>query len=208
MESAEFAGARVGSFNASGVAAVAHADDKNLLVQFYMQAVKQGAASEKEGRDIYRDEEYVWIRFPGDRTKEVKRPVDLKGRGGHAPDPVRWPNAWAAFKNSGVQIQEGTPLEQFPVLGTSTVMNFKAMNIHTVEQLASVSDAVIHNLGTGALDLREKAKVWLKAARDVGAVTAMQAELSKRDTDIKALQQQVRELADQLRAKAEGEKKK
>jgi hypothetical protein len=198
MESTDFSGARVGNFNAQGIAAVAHSDDKNLLVQFYMQAVKQNGASEREGRDIYKDEEYVWIRFPGDRTKEVKRPVDLKGTGGHAPDPVRWPHAWNAFKNSGVQVQEGTPLESFPVLGTSTVLNFKAMNVHTVEQLASVSDSVIHNLGTGAVDLREKAKVWLKAAKDVSAATALQAELAKRDTDIAALKQQLRELSNQL----------
>jgi hypothetical protein len=195
MESAEFSGARIGNFSAQGIAAVSHADDKNLLVQFYHQAVRQGGASEREGRDIYKDEEYVWIRFPGDRTKEVKRPVDLRGTGSHAPDPVRWPQAWAAFKNSGIQVQEGTPLEQFPVLGTSTVMNFKAYNIHTVEQLASVSDAVIHNLGTGAMDLREKAKIWLKAAKDVSQVTFLQTELSKRDTDIAALKHQLAELS-------------
>jgi hypothetical protein len=195
MESTDFAGARVGNFNAQGIAAVAHSDDKNLLVQFKMQAVKQGGASEKAGRDIYKDEEYVWIRFPGDRTKEVLRPVDLKGKNGHPPDPVRWPNAWAAFKNSGVQVQEGTPLESFPLLGTSTVLNFKSLNVHTVEQLASVTDAVIHNLGTGALDLREKAKVWLKAAKDASAVTSLQSELAKRDADIAALREQIAELA-------------
>jgi hypothetical protein len=195
MESTDFAGARVGNFNAQGIAAVAHSDDKNLLVQFRMQAVKQGGASEKAGRDIFKDEEYVWIRFPGDRTKEVLRPVDLKGKNGHPPDPVRWPNAWAAFKNSGVQVQEGTPLESFPLLGTSTVLNFKSLNVHTVEQLASVTDAVIHNLGTGALDLREKAKVWLKAAKDSSAVTSLQSELAKRDADIAALREQIAELA-------------
>lgn len=195
MESTEFSGARIGNFSAQGIASVSHSDDKNLLVQFKMHAVKQGGASEKAGRDIYKDEEYVWIRFPGDRTKEVLRPVDLKGSGGHPPDPARWPNAWAAFKNSAVQVQEGTPLESFPLLGTSTVLNFKSYNVHTVEQLASVSDAVIHNLGTGAMDLREKAKAWLKAAKDSSAVTAMQAELTKRDLDIAALKEQLAELS-------------
>jgi hypothetical protein len=199
MES--FAGARVGEFSASGIASVSHADDKNLLVKFYMHAVKQGAASEKAGRDVYKDEEYVWIRFPGDKTKEIRRPVDLTGRNGNAPDNERWPKAYMAFKNSGIQVHEGTPLESFPPLGTSTVLNFKAMNIHTVEQLASVSDAVIHNLGTGALDLREKAKIWLKAATDAAAVTGLQSELKKRDEDISALKEQIAELAKQLEKK-------
>lgn len=195
MEPTMFSGSRVGQFSGNGVAPVVHADDAALLVQFYMHAVRQGAASEKAGRDIFKDEEYVWIRFAGDRTKEIRRPVDHEGRNGHAPDSERWPKAWMAFKNSQAQVHEGTPLESFPLLGTSTVLNFKAYNIHTVEQLASVPDSTIHNLGTGAMDLREKAKAWLKAASDASAVTQMQSELAKRDADIAALKQQITELA-------------
>lgn len=195
MENTIFSGSRVGQFSPSGVATVSHADDAALLVQFYLHPVKQGMASEQAGRDIFKDEEYIWIRFAGDRTKEVRRPVDHRGERGNAPDPERFPRAWAAFKSSQVQVHEGTPLEHFPPLGTSTVLNFKAYNIHTVEQLAAVSDAVIHNLGTGALDLREKAKVWLKAASDASVVTKMQAELAKRDEDIAALRAQIAELA-------------
>jgi hypothetical protein len=201
MESPNFSGPRVGNFSPSGIAGVSHGDDAALLVQFYLHPVRQGGASERAGRDIYKDEEYVWIRFAGDRTKEIRRPVDLRGTNGAPPDPVRWPNAWAAFKNSQAQVQEGTPLEQFPALGTSTVLNFKAYNIHTVEQLASVSDAVIHNLGTGATDLREKARVWLKAAQDTSLVTSLQSELKKRDMDIAALREQIAEIAKSKKAK-------
>lgn len=201
MEAASFSGARVGDFSAGGIAPVSHGSDGNLLVQFKLQPVKQGAASIAAGRDIYKDEEYVWIRFPGDRTREVLRPVDLTGKNGYAPDPERWPKAWAAFKNSQAQPQEGTPLESFPPLGTSTVLNFKAYNIHTVEQLVAVPDSVIHNLGTGALDLREKAKVWLKAANDTAAVTKLEDALKQRDSDIAALKEQIAELAKQVEKK-------
>lgn len=195
MESPIFSGSRVGQFNPSGIATVSHADDAALIVQFYLHPVRQGMASEQAGRDIFKDEEYIWIRFAGDRTKEVRRPVDHRGERGNVPDPERFPKAWNAFKNSQAQVHEGTPLEQFPPLGTSTVLNFKAYNIHTVEQLAAVTDAVMHNLGTGALDLREKAKVWLKAASDASVVTKMQAELAKRDEDIAALKAQIADLA-------------
>lgn len=202
MEAATLSPARVGDFSAAGLAPVAHADDKALIVQFYMHPVRQGAASEKAGRDIFKDEEYIWIRFAGDRTKEVKRPVDLQGRNGHPPDPERFPKAWMAFKNSHTQAHEGTPLEQFPALGTSTVLNFKAYNVHTVEQLAAVSDATIHNLGTGAVELRQKARDWLNAATDAATVTQLRDELAKRDADINALKAQVKELASLAEKKA------
>lgn len=201
MEPATFAGARIGQFSVSGIASVSHADDSALIVQFYMHPVRHGAESEKAGRDIFKDEEYVWIRFAGDRTREVKRPVDNEGRNGQPPDPERWPKAWQAFKNAHAQVHEGTPLEQFPILGTSTVLNYKAFNIHTVEQLAAVPDSVIHNLGTGGMEMREKAKAWLKAAQDSSHVTFLQSELAKRDEDISALKTQLAELSKRVKGK-------
>lgn len=195
MESTTFTGGRVGAFSPNGVAQVSHAGDAALFVQFYMHAVRQGAASEKAGREIFKDEEYVWIRFPGDRTKEVRRPVDMRGGNGSPPDPERWPTPWAAFKNSKAQVQEGTPLEEFPPLGASTVLNYKALNIHTVEQLAAVPDHVLHAMGTGGLTMRQKAQAWLAAAKDAAAVTQLQDELAKRDADIEMLRQQIADLA-------------
>jgi hypothetical protein len=202
MESTNFAGAKIGNFSGGGVASVSHAGDDALIVQFYLHPVLQEFESQQAGRPIYKDKEYVWIRFAGDRTKEVRRKVDLIGRDGAAPDPERFPKQWMAFKNSQVQVHEGTPLEQFPPLGASTVLNFKAYNIHTVEQLAAVTDAVIHNLGTGALDLREKAKAWLKAANDAAAITASQAENAALKADIAALKAQIAELGKKGKAAA------
>lgn len=202
MEATSFAGARVGQFSGGGIASVAHADDSALIVQFLLHPVRQGAESEKAGRDIFKDVEYVWIRFAGDRTKEIKRPVDLEGRNGAPPDPERWPKAWMAFKNSHAQVHEGTPLEHFPAMGASTVLNFKGYNVHTVEQLAAVSDAVLHNLGTGGRELRQKAQDWLKAAQDASHVTRLNDELAKRDADIAALKAQIADLAKAQKAKA------
>lgn len=198
MESETFTSGRIGPFSGNGVAHVSHGDDSALFVQFYLHPVRQGAASAKAGRDIYKDEEYVWIRFPGDRTKEIRRPVDYEGRNGYPPDPERWPKAWAAFKNSQAQVQEGTPLEQFPPLSASTVLNFKALNIHTVEQLAAVPDSVLHNLGTGGRELRQKAQDWLKAAQDAAVITQLREELASRDADIAALKAQLAELSKEL----------
>jgi hypothetical protein len=195
MDVPVLSGERIGHFSGNGVAPVSHSDDAALIVQFYLQPVRQGAASEKAGRDIFKDEEYIWIRFAGDRTREIRRPVDHQGSGGHAPDSERFPKAWQAFKNSQAQVQEGTPLSSFPKLGTSTVLNFKAYNIHTVEQLAAVPDSALHNLGTGAMQMREDAKAWLKAASDTALVTQQQETIARQQADIDMLKAQLAELA-------------
>jgi hypothetical protein len=195
MESTNFAGAKIGNFSGGGVASVSHAGDDALIVQFYLHPVLQEFESQQAGRPIYKDKEYVWIRFAGDRTKEVRRKVDLIGRDGAAPDPERFPKQWMAFKISQVQVHEGTPLEQFPPLGASTVLNFKAYNIHTVEQLAAVPDSALHNLGTGAMQMREDAKAWLKAASDTALVTQQQETIARQQADIDMLKAQLAELA-------------
>lgn len=184
--------------NGSGYS-VSHGDDQALIVEFYLHPVRQGFESEKQGRDIFKDEEYIWIRFAGDRTREVRRPVDHRGKGSYPPDSERFPRQWQAFKNQALQPMEGTPLEHWPIVGKSTVLNLKAYNVHTVENLAAVPDSTLHNIGTGGMELREKAKTWLAAAKDAGKVTQLQDELKKRDDDIAGLRQQLADLAKRVK---------
>lgn len=183
MDSPQFASARV-----SDNGRVQHADDSSKIIVFYLESVKQGFASEKAGRDIHKDVPYVWIRFVGDRTREVKREVrDI--------DKEEFPKQWLAFERQQEVAHEGTPIENWPAVGKSTALNLKSLNVHTVEQLAAVNDGLIMNLGTGATDLREKAKVWLSAAKDSAEVLKLQTELKRRDDRIDDLERQVKEIA-------------
>jgi len=180
---------------------VTHGDDKGLYVEFVMEAVLHPYKSEQEGRPIYEDVPHVHILFPGDTTKKVFRPVDLVGSESKPSDPQRWPQQWAAFQAQEAQVQTGTPLTEWPPISKSVALNLKGMGIHTVEQLAEVTDTALTWLG--ARDLRDKAKAWLAASTDGAAVLKLQKENDDLRADIEVLKRQFADLAKPKKAKAE-----
>jgi len=185
---------------------VMHGDDSRLYVEFTMEAIHQTARSEEEGRPIFKDVPHVHIHFPGDRTKQIFRPVKFEDDMQGPADPRRFPKQWAAFEAQQEQVQDGTPIEQWGPLTKSQAMEFKAMHIHTVEQLAGIADSNLSWLG--ARELRDKAAAWLKQAESGKEALRLQGELEKRDADIEDLKRQVRELASLAQAGAESKAKK
>jgi hypothetical protein len=179
---------------------VVHGSDDKLIVSFYLEPVLQGHESEKAGRQIYKDMPFVWIRFPGDRTREIRRKVDMKGSYETPPDPDRWPRQWSAFQRQQADVHDGTPLEQWGPLSKSTALTFKGVNVHTVEQLASVPDNLLHNLGHGARALRDKAIAWLRATADSAETMRLAADNQALKDDLKAKDDQIAELASRLDA--------
>jgi hypothetical protein len=187
---------------------VQHGTDASAIVQFYMHPVQDEEASLKEGRPIYNDKEYIKIMFAGDKSTVRCRPVDLVGKNGNFPDNVRWPAQYAAFKNQNLQVMEGTPLEEWPPLTKSQVLMFKASNVHTVEQLAAVTDQNIGNLGMGARVLRDKANSYLSDAKTSAIPMAAQEEINNLKNQIEALKNQMAGLGAETEKKQRGRPKK
>jgi hypothetical protein len=185
---------------------VTHGDDSRLYVEFTMEAIHQTAKSEEEGRPIFKDVPHVRIHFPGDRTKQIFRPVKFEDDHQGPADPRRFPQQWKAFEAQQEQVQTGTPIEQWGPLTKSQAMEFKAMHIHTVEQLAGIADSNLSWLG--ARELRDKAVSWLAQAETGKHAMHLQTELEKRDADIEDLKRQVKELAALAQAGAESKAKK
>lgn len=175
---------------------VEHGTDSNLYVEFRMESVLQPFLSEKEGRPIFKDVPYIRIITPGDRTKVMDRPVNEE-------DMARFPRQYQAFKNQEVQVTEGTPITEWPPLTRSEAMEFKALNIHTVEQLANLPDSSLNWLG--GMERRKQAQTYLAASKDTSLITKMNGELAKRDADIASLKNQLAELS---AAKSDDEPKK
>lgn len=165
---------------------VTHGDDKELYVEFHMEAEHQGFKSEQEGRPIFEDKPFIKIMFPGDRTKTVYRAVT-------DADKERFPKQWAAFEKGQEQGHTGTPITEWPPVSKSQAMELKGLNIHTVEQLAAVTDTNLASF-LGARDLRDKAKAWIDKAKDNAVVSQLQAQNAALKADFDALKLQMAEL--------------
>ncbi len=198
MESAEFAVPTIqGRGNQLNVV---HGNDGGLIVEFCLEPVLQGAESEKAGRPIYKDVPFIWIRFPGDRTREVRRKVDMVGKDGAIPDPDRFPRQWAAFQRKHAQVQEGTPIEQWGPISKSHALTLKGVNVHTVENLAAVPDSSLHALGHGGRELRDKAIAWLKTSADSAESMRIAADNQRLRDNLAAKDEQIADLAARLEA--------
>jgi hypothetical protein len=173
---------------------VTHGGDENLLVSFYSEPVLQTHESEQQGRPIYKDTPFVWIRFPGDRTREVRRKATGEYR-------QRFARQWADYERQTISVPDGTPLEEWGPLSKSQALMFKGVHVHTVEQLASVPDSSLQNLGHGGRTLRDKAIAWLKTSKDSSETMRLAAENQSLRDDIELLKQQMAEFGSKRKPK-------
>ena len=159
---------------------------ESCFAVFYTDAVHMGAESEAAGRPIYKDVPFVRIMVPGDNTNVIERKAKDE-------DKRRFPEAWAQYQRGESTGHSGTPLEQWPQITKAQVKEAKYLEVHTVEQLAALSDSQCQRLGMGYLELRTKAKAYLTAAADGAAVAQQAAEIERlraEIADLKALMQQ------------------
>lgn len=167
------------------------------FARFYLKPVKNEHKSTLENRPIFEDLEYVEITLPGDRRSIVDRRVKPEDR-------ERWPQQYKFFKDDKDQIGEGMPLGEWNVITRSEVEEYKFFKVHTVEQMAAISDAALMDLPKGTMELRDKAKRFLEAAADGKPMEALAAEVAKRDDTIELLKGQVAELTAQMAKLSKG----
>ena len=163
--------------------------ESNLFVSFYSDAIEIKAESEKLGRPVFRDLPFIKIVVPGDVNNIIERKAT-------DADKEKFPKAWARFQASEAEGHEGTPLEQWPQMSRSMVKECKYFEIHTVEQLAGLSDINVSRMGMGYMELRNKAKDYLVAAAGTSNETAAAAENQRLKDMIADLQRQMNEVSE------------
>lgn len=168
----------------------------SVAVSFGMYPKKDGKASADAGRDIYKDVEFVKIAIPGDKHSLVFQPATDVHR-------KRFPKAYEAFQRRAHTPMQGTPIEQWPVVSRSIVLNLKALHVHTVEALAEVHDGNIDRLGSQGRELRAKAKAWLAEAQTGAEATRLAAEKQALQDQLAALQAQMADLQRQMNEQGE-----
>lgn len=172
------------------------ADDK-LFVKFYMRAVQNNFESNQKGRPIFDEKEYVKIMIPGDRNSNIDAPVTPEYK-------MRFAERYSRFKANEQQAQSGTPIDIWPQMTVGRVAELKALNIFTVEQIASLDDGHAHKI-MGFNDLRTRAQAFLTTAEGDAENSKLAAELEKRDVEIQGLKEQINQI---IKAQTASNKKK
>lgn len=171
----------------------AHNPDDLLHVTFYSKSVHQPFQSEKEGRPIFKDVDFVTIHTPGNQLNIIKVPVDESHK-------FRFPKQWARYEagKKGDEQTIGTPLSQWPILTPAQCDELRAMKFFTVDQIAGASDEQIQRIGMAGgmspLAFRDRAKRFLTVAHDNAEVERYNAELKKRDDEIAEMKRQLETL--------------
>lgn len=152
------------------------ASDGSTWVEFFLDTIPDEAASAAAGRQVWKEEERVRYYFPGNQQN---RPVFKVTQ----QEIDKWPKQYEAFKAGHEISLDGIPIEQWPVLRKSQVLELKAIGFQTVEQIAAMNDNVIQKVGMGARELKNLAVAYLDdaaAGAQLAKTTAENAKLLSR----------------------------
>ncbi len=164
------------------------ADPDTAFPRFFRDKQENGFKSLQAGHPVFDDVEKVEIIIPG-QNQSIAHAIVNEGH------RQRWPQQYAAFKAGLTPAHDGSPLEEWPPLSPAQVANLKALNIHTVEQLAGVSDGDLSRLGMGSRELRDKAGAWLDNAKGGAAVSEALARAERAEAALVSLKENYDDLA-------------
>jgi len=162
--------------------------NEGIIPQFKIVAVVDKKKSDEAGRPIYRDVEWVDIYIAGDKTTCHSTKVTDEHK-------HRWPQVYDAFKRGQEMATTGTPIEEWPILTVSQVAELKAINIFSVEDLASLSDTGLQKVGMGARALQAKAKAFIDSAKNGAETQKLASEMAKQAEEIAYLKSEIERIS-------------
>lgn len=146
----------------------------------------------------YENVEYVSIRTPGDTRAMPRHKVNDFYRQKY--------DHWYRLFRQGLEVtHDGTPLEVWPVMTPAQVLELKANNIFTVEQLAAVSDSAGARVPM-IRTLKNSAAKWLESKKGADVIDKQQRENESLRSGMSMLEKQLADLTEKLEAKEHAEK--
>lgn len=152
---------------------------------FREEPVLDEEKSREEGRPIFKMVEYVRIQSPGERDNINDRQV-LEW------DKRRFANFYEHWKKTKTNRSDGTPLETWAVMSAAQVEELKFFHIHTIEDLAALSDDKAMKF-RGIMDWKQKAKDHIAQLSGERPLVKIREELSQKDVRLKQMADQMAE---------------
>lgn len=169
-----------------------YVESQKVSVEFRMDSVPSQIQSEQAGHPVYVEKPFITIMIPGSTNQIIDTIADeIYQR--------RFPEQWARFKagHMGDSVN-GWRLDSWPAVNTAQVKTMQYMGVHTVEQLADLSDTSCQSIGMGTMELRTKAKAALAAAKGGADTERLAAEGARRDAEMADLKELLRIQSEQI----------
>lgn len=155
--------------------------------EFAMRPKLRKDESVKAGRPIYEDVEMVKFFLAGKDETGWMSVTDEHRK--------KYREQYAQFKEGASQVI-GTRIDLWPLISPAQAEELKALKVFTVEQAAELPDSSDHTYGMGIRTIKQKAKDWLAATKDTGAITKLEARNDELEKQIHALQSTIQDLVD------------
>src|SRR3990167_1945476 len=155
------------------------------IVYFYDREVQNQFKSEQESRPIFELVTFIKKIPPGDKLLEIDSKASKK-------DFLNYPEEYEKYQKKQTSHVSGTSLDVWTQLTRSQVAELKALNIFTVEQLASLPDQYGQKF-MGFQGMKQKAQSFLRAAQGQAAREKMETLLKSRDEENAKLREEVSE---------------
>lgn len=171
--------------------------EKGVHVKFEMFPILHSINSKAAGREIYIDKPYVRIRVAGMDKDEAFLPVNDQIK-------ARFPDEWALFQQGIEAPRVGTPLHAWGRITPAMARNLETFDIHTVEDIATLSEIGLQKVGMGSRQLQEDARKFLsqsQVAADLGKMDALEAENASLKTQMAELAATVAAMKEQMKPK-------
>ena len=160
------------------------AQDNNLIVRFFYDAILDETATRENGYETYRDVELIEIQCPGNNKVII---VDIVNE----IHKKRFPFDYQRFKNdgNGNADMNGFPLREWTMISASQLKQLNSLNVYTVEALAVLLDSICSRYNL--YSLKTKAQTWLKQRESDASAAKIAQELEARDAKLRELQEKI-----------------
>lgn len=165
------------------------------MVQFRQGRKILTQRSQQEGRPVYAPITLFCVRHPGERDETVVEATEFH--------KMTHPRQWAAFEQGRIAEQDGTMLAVLFPSEPYIVDHLRVLHIHTVEQLAGLTEAGLQRVGMGAREYQAKAVKFLDDANRSAPTRELEAKLAAAADQIASLETQVKLLLESAQRQAE-----
>lgn len=182
------------------------------FVRFEMRAIEDRNQSIEKGHFVGKDVAFALITPRGSKDIHEERAEEWFQKMEQEVREERFPQSWLEqfrigyrnFMAGAEMVVDGTALRGWPVIRPAQLQTCHAVSIFTVEDLAAANEEAVNSLGMGGRQLRESAKNWLQAAKDIGVPTAKIAALEAENAALKtrndSIESQMKLLSGRLEA--------